>query len=133
MLVARRAEDRRGARGRDEPPECVAAFRALDHVARCDLKHVEHAVEIGGEHAPPLLLRSLDERPPPATADSRIGKARIDPTELGERRLERSLDGRAVADIADARLDRAAVGAQRVGHAEPDAAVAAGHDRDAAS
>ncbi len=124
-------------------------------MARRGLKHVEYAVEIGGEHGPPLFFGAVDEGVAAAAADPGIGKAAVDPAEPLQRRRHRRFHRGGQADIADASIDLAG----RAGHgrggafvllgvaapdrdiaagrgqglrdAEPDAAVAAGDDRDA--
>src|SRR3954471_8590045 len=79
MLVAGGAEQRRQARGCDQPAELVAGLGAFGHVASGNLKHMEDAVEGGREHAPPFLLGAVDEGARTATADAGIGEAAVDP------------------------------------------------------
>jgi hypothetical protein len=128
----------------------------LDHVPRGRTEGEEDAVEIDGEDAAPLLGRELEERRR-AAADARVGEAGVDPAELGDGAGERLLDRLLVGDVAAQRqhalamalelLSRrrvlrlvgapdAEVGAarrQRLGHAEADAAVAAGDEGDLAA
>ena len=110
VLVARGAEQRRQARGRDQPAELVAGLGALGHVAGGDLEHMEHAVEIGREHSSPFLLGAVDEGAPSAAADAGIGKAAVDPAEGVERGLHRGLDRGGIGDVADLRVDLAGPG-----------------------
>src|SRR3954447_7802226 len=152
MLVARGAEQRCKARGRDQSAEGVAGGGALGHMARGCLKYVEDAVEIGGEHATPLLFGPVDEAVSSATADTGIGKAAIDPAKPLNGGGHRRFDRRGIADIADAAVDLAGAtghgrggivvflgvtapdrhvatrAGQRLSDAEPDAAIAAGDD-----
>ncbi len=145
-LVARRAHHR-GPRRRDGE---AATFAALDHVPHRRAPRVEHAVEIDSQHSVPLVGGEVDERRVVA-ADPRVGEARVDLPEGVDGRGERRLDLRLVPDVALQGQHLGAVPAellgrglvlglvgapdrdvgplrrQPVGHAEPDAAVAAGH------
>ena len=156
MLVARGAEQRCEARGRDQAAERIARRGAFGHVARGDLEHMEHAVEIGREHAAPLFFGAVDEGVPSAAADAGIGKAAVDPAERVERRGHRGLDRGGIADVADAGIDLAGAAGhgrggvfvllgvaapdrdvasgrrQRLRDAKTDAAIAAGDDGHAA-
>jgi hypothetical protein len=117
------------------------------------LKQVEHAIEVDGEHAPPLFLGAVDETFPSPATDPRIGEARVNSSKLSKGCSERSFNCFAIADVAQPRIDCAAVGPQprgrarvllriaapdrngttsprkRVSHAEPNPAVAARDDR----
>src|SRR5882672_5632749 len=110
MLVARGAEQRGEARGRNQPAEAVAGPGAFGHVACRRLKHVEHAVEIGREHLAPFVLGAVDESAPSAAADAGIGEAAVDPAEGVERGLHGVLDGGWIGHIADAGIDLARAG-----------------------
>jgi len=73
------------------------------------LKHVEDAVEIGGEHAAPLFFAAVDEGVPSAAADAGIGEAAVDPAERLEGGRHRRFDRGGIADVADAGIDLAGV------------------------
>ncbi len=152
MLVAGGAEQRSEARGRNQPAEGIAGGGAFGHVARRDLKHVEHAVEIGGEHAAPLFLGAVNEGVSSAAADASIGEAAVDPAEPVQGGRHRGCDRGCIADVADAGIDLAgttghgrggifvllgvtgpdrniaAGGGERLRDAKADAAIAAGDD-----
>jgi len=74
-------------------------------VPESDLKDVKDAVEVGGKHAPPIILGPVDEGVPTAAADARIAEAAVDPTKGIEGRGERMLNGRTIGDIANLRFD----------------------------
>src|SRR6516164_999954 len=117
---------------------------------------MEHAVEIGRKHPAPFLLGALDEGFSAASADAGIGKAAVDAAESVEGRLHRLRNGRGIGDVADACIDlagalchrrrcglvllritapdRDVAATRRKGlrHTEPDTAITAGDDRDAA-
>ena len=102
-------------------------------MARGNLKHVEHAVQISGEHAAPLLFGAVDKGVPSATADAGIGEAAIDAAEPVERGGHRCLDRGRIGNIANAGVNLAAAAGHRrggvsvlVGIAAPDRNVAPG-------
>src|ERR1700747_2625986 len=105
MLVPGRADKRSEARCCNQPAEAVAALGTLDHVPESHLEDVKDAVEVGGEHAPPVILGPVDEGVPTAAADAGIGEAAVDPTKSIEGRHERMLNRRAIGDVADLRLN----------------------------
>ena len=122
-------------------------------MAERDLEDMEYAVEVGREHAPPFVLRAVDEGALDVGPDAGIGEAPVDPAEDFDGRAERVLDRGAIGHVADSRLDRrpergklgergaillriaapdrdcAAGARERPGHAEADSAIAAGDDR----
>src|SRR5712664_47104 len=156
MLVACGAENRREARGRDQPAERIARCGAFGHVARRSLKYMENAVEIGGEHAAPLFFGAVDEGVPSAAANAGVGEAAVDPAESLKRRGHRRFHRGGIGDVADASVglagaighgrggvlvllgiaapdrDVASGSSQRLRDAKADAAIAAGDDGHAA-
>src|SRR6266852_490308 len=94
---------------------------------------MKYAVEIGGEHAAPLLFGAVDKGVPSAAADAGIGKTAVDPAEPVERRGHRRFDRGGIADIADPGIDLAGAASHGrggafvlVGVAAPDRDVAPG-------
>ncbi len=156
MLVARGAENRCQAGSRNQTAEAIACFGAFGHVSCRGLEHVEHAVEIGGEHFSPLVLGAVDEGAPAAAANAGIGETAVDPAEGFQRGGHRRLDRIGVTNIADSCVglalgtrhgrrrglvlvgvaapdrDVAAGHGERLRDAEPDTAIAPGNDSDAA-
>ena len=156
MLGARCGFDRRQRGGADQDAAGgVALAGPLDHVPGGGSERIERAVEIDARDPVPFFRAHLGERGRAApAADAGIGKAAVDPAHLFHGFRERGIDGFFIADIAFQREDLAAglvqlgfgggilggvrtpdrdVGTglrHRFRHAEPDAAVAAGHECD---
>jgi hypothetical protein len=78
-------------------------------VPRRGLKHVKYAIEIGGEHAAPLVLGAVDKGVPSAATDAGIGKAAIDPAEYLKRGGHRRLHRGGIADVAEPPQDDATI------------------------
>ena len=146
---ARRALDRRGGGHRHQR----AALAALDHVLGGCTEGEEHAVEIDPRDPAPFLVIHLEDRALAAARDAGIGDAVVDMAHDLDGLGEGIDDLLLLADIDELGMDLAAVALEllarrvglllagapdadigaglghRVGHAEADAAIAAGHQR----
>ena len=154
-LVARRALDGREARDPDQRTAGIARLGAIDHVPRRLAQREEHAVEIDRQRLAVGFGRHADEGRR-AEADAGIGEARVDAPEFLHRRADAVDDLFLVGHVDFPRMDLHAMRAKLlggalvlvlvgapdrdigarlrdgVGHAEADAAIAAGDQRDLA-